>query len=287
MTEQIDRRAVSFKQAEGLEPLPAQFASREVSPETRSQVWQYLHSLIERSREHRSYGDNTVGGRLGRVCRDWHISHEFKPVDEYNPSIRIQTKIIKDIIWGGNYADVFEYLTFFMRNIALDQVEKDLSRILEQTRCAYRIAENTVFPIASDEEAKAITSAISALSPSRFGGARAHLLEAARQVSAGQWAASVRESVHAVEAVARVLAPESNTLDEALKQLRKSDHVHPALAAGFGKLYGYSNDEQGIRHPMLEDGDAKVDEVDALYMIGACAAFVSYLVARTPAEVSR
>lgn len=31
---------------------------------------------------------------------------------------------------------------------------------------------------------------------------------------------------------------------------------------------------------MLEDGDAKVDEVDALYMVGAAAAFISYLIGK-------
>ena len=29
---------------------------------------------------------------------------------------------------------------------------------------------------------------------------------------------------------------------------------------------------------MLDKGDAAVDEIDALFMIGACASFVSYLI---------
>jgi hypothetical protein len=39
-----------------------------------------------------------------------------------------------------------------------------------------------------------------------------------------------------------------------------------------------TSDEKGIRHPLLDDGTAKVDETDALFMLGACAAFVSYLI---------
>ena len=46
------------------------------------------------------------------------------------------------------------------------------------------------------------------------------------------------------------------------------------------KIYGYSNAEKGIRHPMLDESSAKVDEIDAQFMFGACASFISYLIAK-------
>jgi hypothetical protein len=48
------------------------------------------------------------------------------------------------------------------------------------------------------------------------------------------------------------------------------------MKKGFASLYAYTSDEGGIRHALLEDA-AKVDETDALFMLGACAAFVSYI----------
>jgi hypothetical protein len=51
-----------------------------------------------------------------------------------------------------------------------------------------------------------------------------------------------------------------------------------ARDGGFGSLYGFTSDEDGIRHPLLDSVAAQVDETDALFMIGACAAFVSYLI---------
>jgi hypothetical protein len=74
-----------------------------------------------------------------------------------------------------------------------------------------------------------------------------------------------------------VLEP-SAALSSAFGRLEKSAKIHKALKHGFGNLYGYTSDENGIRHPLLDDGTAKVDETDALFMIGACAAFVSYLI---------
>jgi hypothetical protein len=50
------------------------------------------------------------------------------------------------------------------------------------------------------------------------------------------------------------------------------------MKRGFTNLYGYTSDEKGIRHPLIDDADAKADETDALFMMGACAAFVSYLI---------
>ena len=40
---------------------------------------------------------------------------------------------------------------------------------------------------------------------------------------------------------------------------------------------GYTSDEQGIRHALLEQGSANVGLEEALFMFGACASFAAYL----------
>ena len=90
----------------------------------------------------------------------------------------------------------------------------------------------------------------------------------------------MRESIHAVEAMAVRLAPGTDTLGVALKVLEQRGHLHGGLKAAFGSLYGYSSDEEGVRHALVFGNEAKVDEADALFMLGACASFVSYLLAR-------
>ncbi|MDT4737073.1 hypothetical protein [Bradyrhizobium sp. WYCCWR 12699] len=72
------------------------------------------------------------------------------------------------------------------------------------------------------------------------------------------------------------LDPSADILSKALKKLEHKISIHTAMKSGFSSLYGYTNDEGGIRHALLEDA-AKVDEADALFMLGACAAFVSYV----------
>ena len=55
------------------------------------------------------------------------------------------------------------------------------------------------------------------------------------------------------------------------------------MKRGFSALYGYTNDERGIRHALLDQDAARVDEAEALFILGACAAFVNYLVAKARA----
>ena len=82
-----------------------------------------------------------------------------------------------------------------------------------------------------------------------------------------------------MESVARLIDPAaSKTLGPALDSIEKAGLLkHAALKNAFKRLYGYTNDEQGIRHALLDRGstDAGLDE--AVFMFGACASFAAYL----------
>ena len=106
----------------------------------------------------------------------------------------------------------------------------------------------------------------------------AHLRRASECINAGDWAGSVRESIHSVESVARQLdSGAAKTLEPALKSLEKRGALHTALKDAFSKLYGYTSDEQGIRHALLDQPEANVGIDEAVFMLGACASFASYL----------
>ena len=64
----------------------------------------------------------------------------------------------------------------------------------------------------------------------------------------------------------------------ALDSLEKGGLLkHTALKAAFKKLYGYTSDEQGIRHSLLDQDSADVGLDEAMFMFGACASFAAYL----------
>jgi hypothetical protein len=136
---------------------------------------------------------------------------------------------------------------------------------------------DTIMPIGSEAERETIECAFADLATTEFHGARKHLSDAAEALTAGKSADSIRESIHAVESVVRALEPKGD-FSKALAKLDTKARIHPALRSGFNSIYGFTSDEKGIRHPLLDDATSKADETDALFIIGACAAFVSYLI---------
>ena len=93
------------------------------------------------------------------------------------------------------------------------------------------------------------------------------------------WPIAIADSIHAVESVARFFDPESNqTLGPAIDSLLENGVLkHPALARAIKSLYGYTSDEEGIRHALVFADKANVDMKEAMFMFGACASLAAYL----------
>ena len=147
---------------------------------------------------------------------------------------------------------------------------------LDTSRYPYRFIPST-----SKEQGEATRQAIETVEQSGIAtGATTHLREATEHLNAGRYANSISDSIHAVESVARVIDPKASmTLSPALDSLEKAGLLnHSALKDAFNKLYGYTSNEQGIRHSLLEKDAADVGLDEAMFMFGACAAFATYLV---------
>jgi hypothetical protein len=276
-----DRKKLTFEQAEGAEPLPMQLKLGELSPLLRSAIWAVAYAHMRVSQEKGELDDFWEN-----VTYDWHVYRKHQPADEHKASFTYWSGVFKKIVLHDSYTDVFGLLQHILRFSRAQQIAyrtpahfiSGISSALNIGHAAYRVLDgDTIVPIGSDAEAETIQHAFVDLAKTEFRGAREHLRKAAEELSAGRAADSIRESIHAVESVVRVLEPDGNFL-RALRRLEAKAKIHPALKDGFKSIYGFTSDEKGIRHPLLDDSSANVDETDALFMIGACAAFVSYLI---------
>lgn len=135
------------------------------------------------------------------------------------------------------------------------------------------------YPRVSKEQGEATQQAIETVRQGRMDGASTHLRQAAEHINMGQYADSVADSIRAVESVARIIDPASSkTLGPALDSLERAGLLkHNALKEGFKKIYGYTSDEEGIRHALLDQSKADVSLDEAVFMFGACASFAAYL----------
>jgi hypothetical protein len=275
-----EREKLSFEQAEGIEPLPSQLKLREVSPKLRAVLWSQIHRYLAKATQETEYGGGYLDGPWPTILKDEHVYRQHKMVDDFENDADGLMMDTRDIFEKGNYVAIFGWLEFVLKHPACPpNVANETDSSLRFCRAAYRVVEKKVIcPIASDAEHATVVNAFADLNSTQFNGARSHLRNAASHLTAGAYADSVRESIHAVEAVCRTLDPGANVLSKALAKLEQKISIHPAMKNGFTALYGYTSDEKGIRHALLEDSAAKVDEADALFMLGACAAFLSYLI---------
>jgi hypothetical protein len=282
VSEDLDRRnRLTFAQAEGASPVPSQLALKEISEPLRARLWRMVYSqLVDSFLEQGAYfGDVLLADPWKSVMLDWFTDREHGYADEFNNKADKQIAKAKRIITEGGYVAVFDFLQFVMRHHKISGLfAKRVGAILQECQAAYRVVDRTIIPIASAEEGMAIEDTLRNLQSIEFGGCRAHLVHAGTLLTAGKHADSVRESIHAVEAIARFLEPSANTLGPALQKLEKMGRINPNLRRGFSALYDYTSDEQGVRHSLVEKDAASVSEAEAVYMFGASAAFVGYLI---------
>ena len=294
MSHDLDRRRnLTFSQAEGLGPLPRPLALGEMPRAFRVEAWSAIH---ESMRQSTTCMTNPYAPYLKSPWRDiakelW-VGHFHVPADEVPFDSRKVEAKLKAVIMEGRYHEVFDLLTALARRVGcLSEIRVEIARLLQVHQMAYYLDTSgppAFVPQSSPEEGEATRAAMSALADSDgMDGARAHLRNAAEAINQGKFADAVRESINAVESVAKVIGgDESKTLSPALKELEKRGLLpHKALTAGLEKLYGYTSDEKGIRHSLLEKGIANVGQEEAAFMFGACASFCGYL-CRKRAKIS-
>ena len=274
-----DRIGLTFSQAEGVEPLPSQLALRTISPELAAALWAVIYDSVGRCVKYSNgvYAHKYLDDPWVTIMRVWWVTRLYKNVDEY-PEVDHIIIIIKDIITSRDYIKTFDFIQFLIQRPECPRyLPKSVDLVLERTRAAYRIIDNHVLPIATEAEVAAISAALVESAKADANGPKIHLKNAAENLSRGEWAETVRESIHAVEAAAKSIEPSAATLGPALTKLQTSISLNPAMSRAYSALYGYACDEKGVRHALVFDGQSTVSERDAIFMFGACASFVRYL----------
>lgn len=277
---------VPFSQRNGLVPIPPQLKLNEVSAELRRLIYFAIYKDLQASTTS-GYESSFLNDRWKALAENIHVRFLKQWPDTFRSDPGSVRHIINSIVQNEPVGRLFDFVEFVLDSPNLGCGAKSgLISAFVEARAAYRVYDGQLIAaIGTEEQAQAFERAIADAEAKSAVGARKHLLDAGVALRNGDWAGSVRESIHAVESVAVMLAPGKDTLGDALKVVEKAGHLHGGLKAAFVSLYGYSSDEKGVRHAKVFDqAGAQVDEADALFMLGACASFVSYLFARTLAR---
>ena len=178
-----------------------------------------------------------------------------------------------------------EVVQLLIRNCNDFPLPNWIKSALESPRSPYMVVDDppTIIPRGSPEEGETVAKDLQVIAESGLSGARAHLISAAEALNKGDNRGAIREAIHAVESASKIVSDKPKaTLPDCLKILEKEHGLHAALKKAFDSLYGYTSDEKGIRHALLEGDNKKVGTDEALFMFSACTAFVSYLARKFP-----
>jgi hypothetical protein len=149
-----------------------------------------------------------------------------------------------------------------------------LNRRFQNINFAYRIVDNQVVEITSEEEIAEIEKSLQ--NPSN--GVKEHLhtaLELLSKRPEGDYRNSIKESISAVECIVREITGGSDFDIDKLE--KKTGTINSQLRQAFKNLYSYTNDKTtGIRHAQMEDTHAPGAD-EAIFMLASCSAFINYL----------
>ena len=275
-----DEPFIPFSQRNGFASIPPQLKLGQVSDELR-RLFAYSISIEIENNTRIGVDSGYFSDKWRRVATDFYVNFLRKSHRDFNSRPYEFDNLLNRGINTLEIGPLFDLVEFFARHpLCSQELRKNIASAFVTARAAYRLIDNQIIAIGSEEQATAFERAILDADKIGAGSGRAHLISAGLALRNADWAASVRESIHAVESMALRLAPDASTLGPALGTLEKKGQIHGSLKTAFGALYGYASDEEGIRHALVFREAAKVDETDALFMLGACASFVSYLIAR-------
>ncbi|ESZ09337.1 hypothetical protein NKH47_12440 [Mesorhizobium sp. M1060] len=269
------RKALTFEQAEGMEDLPRQLLPEEMPKKLRARLLHTLVRFVEAEMRDTSLTQG-LGPHWTSVLRRFYIEHLGRISSKFESNKIRQMDVFETIFTDLSPKQIFGVIQALVRLDGSSSFGAAIAHVLESERSAYRLLEgDTLVPVGSSQEAETIVQALRVSKSSGLAGAHTHLKEAASHLSNGNFADSIREGIHAVESTVRSLTGKDK-LSDALEELAKRRPIHGSFKRGIMQLYGFGSDEPGIRHPLLESGDAAVTEEDAMLVLGICASLVTF-----------
>lgn len=240
---------MSFSQRKGLKPIKKAFQIDSMDDDLRNKLWNIVseHLQLGRLLQTPFWRENPeVSGTIKKL---WH-NYFKKPLDtipDYGNSI---AQAIRSYFFGCKWNEVYDFIEFITNKSPRYKDFEIYNVVLEQEMSGYRLVNGQFSEITTEEEIQEIEEAIN-----KNSSATEHLKTALKFLSdrkSPDYRNSIKESISAVEAACRLLTGNKKaTLGDALKQVSEKYPIHTALKEAFSKLYGYTNDADGIRHAMM------------------------------------
>lgn len=280
-----------FSERIGVKPLRLEFQRDGIDDALRAGLWTALSTTVLKFKyEYNLYGRSNWGPYFDVISTQVYVWFFKRPIDRKPNGADDFVKLVRDWFFKAEWFEVYDFIEFVYDvqksqeaergGKISDSLAKLVNGFLEEEQSAYRLVDGQVTDITNEAEQDSVEAA--ANPPAGFQAAGTHIRTALALYSDRKnhnYRNVIKEAISAVEATCRLISDQPKaTLGDALKTIDNKHGLHPSLKEGLLKLYGYTSDQGGIRHSLLEADN--VDAPDAKFMLVSCSAFCNFLIER-------
>ncbi|WP_417564866.1 AbiJ-NTD4 domain-containing protein [Marinobacter sp.] len=200
-----------------------------------------------------------------------------EPIDNMSGVLDIEFLDMKDRFYKLSWYEIYDLVEFIAAHHHSDVFSEQINSVLKSEKSGYRLVDEKIVPITNEIEIGSIEKVVS---QDKYSGCSAHIkraMELYADRKSPDYRNSIKESISAIESITReITLDRKGGINNALTELEKKGVIHKALKSSLSSLYGYTSDENGIRHAILEE--PRVSESDAKFMLITCSAFANYII---------
>lgn len=278
-----------FSERYGYKPIREIIQKESMDDNLRNGIWSlftiYLWNQVDYS-SYQSHGNINTSNLKTLIIAYW-LNFFKQPIDTIPIQFEKVLYKVRSSFFNCEWHEVYSFIEETLENYPREFKKnkefftKELNKCLEKENSAYRIINNEITPITSEQEIQSIEDTLK--NTNQYSGVQQHLNQALKLMSDRQnpdYRNSIKESISAVESICKIVTNEDKaTLGKALKIIEDKHGLHAALKGSLSQLYGYTSDADGIRHAMLEESN--LSYIDAKFMLVACTNFINYLIEKT------
>jgi hypothetical protein len=241
----------------------------------------YVWDDVRASRDiyHGYYLSDIHNEEIQTLCTRLWFGYFKNPLDQLDNDWNAVHAELRLYFFKCDWYEVYDFIEYVANNYDRSQFKDGFveacNQELEREVSAYRFVGGVISRIADQVELDEVEQALTSSNEP----VRAHLRRALELLSSRKspdYRNSIKESISAIESLAASsTGAEKGTLGQLLKRIEEKVGLHPALKTGFSNLYGYTSDEGGIRHALMEADTVRFEE--AKFFLVVCSAFANFI----------
>jgi hypothetical protein len=272
-----------FSERHGYKPVREAIQIDSMSDDLRNSLWSLLQIHVWGDANGPRGDFQYQSDRFQRLCYSLWFSYFRKPIDTLPDYVFQIIQTVRQYFFSCEWYEVYDVVEFIANNYppGADQLFAGCNDVLGREVSGYRFVDGLISPITDKAEVEEIDAALGGPSDP----VRTHLrraLELFSDKANPDYRNSIKESISAVESLVGSALGEKGTLGQLIKKMEDEIGLHPALNKAFSSLYGYTSDQDGIRHAILEQQDIGFDE--AKFFLVVCSAFANFVRSRVQSK---